>query len=130
MIDFKEKLHKDVNEILGESVQLDEGLRSGLKSIKNGIVSTKNKIDTFQHNRKIKSQEKALLVAISDFIDLIYTDDKKMGISLKKLARVKSIDDAVKELGNTKLIIAQIEKRINNYINYLKAQDKNLKGLD
>ena len=67
MIDFKEKLHNDVNEILNESIVIDEGigsaLASGGKMLGKGLVkggqlaasgakSLKNKYKDYKINQK------------------------------------------------------------------------------
>lgn len=130
MIDFKEKVRKEANEILGESIELDEGLRSGLVSLKNGVFKAKGKYDVYKNNREKKAQEKLAVNALKQFSNMMYRENQKIDIGLKNLVKVNSIDDAVKVLSELKSVVMEMERKANGEINFLKSQAKHIAELD
>ena len=112
MIDFKEKLHNDVNEILNESIVIDEGIGSALassgKMLGKGLVkggqlaasgakSLKNKYKDYKINKNIKSQEVLVNKATDSTKKIIMQIMQNMQKGIDKLNKVEKLEDA-KEL--------------------------------
>ena len=123
MIDFKEKLHNDVNEILNESIVIDEGigsaLASGGKMLGKGLVkggqlaasgakSLKNKYKDYKINKNIKSQEVLVNKATDSTKKIIMQIMQNMQKGIDKLNKVEKLEDA-KELMSIEELIEKFD---------------------
>lgn len=125
MIDFKEKLHNDVNEILNESVILDEGLGDSLKSLRkgigDGIKTAKTKYRNYKLNSYIKKVERYANEARKSTAMLIAEELKDIQSDYKALMKGESLAETQDCLTKIRDSANKIVQRAANSLKLFKA---------
>ena len=143
MIDFKEKLHNDVNEILNESIVIDEGIGSALASggkmfgkglvkggqlAASGAKSLKNKYKDYKINQSTKYQErlvnKVTMESIKDISEQL--NEMEKGIkTLQKTTDLQMANDLVLKIKNASKAITEMStETLAYYAPILKTLEK------
>lgn len=145
MIDFKEKLHNDVQAVLEESIQLDEGLGSvlgtGLKGLGKGVIGTGKLLGKGIQSGKKLYDDRKIKKARAKEEELITNNTQKtvnetlkvldiMNKRIKQFQKVKSVEDALKIAEALKAASGDMNSQMNrlclNYKQYMKERDSTI----